>query len=72
MNWCAAKGRPTRKIGTNALTDGQNGINYNFGDLKAVTLSGTVYQDTNGNGKLDAGDTGMAGVNYNFGDFRPV
>jgi hypothetical protein len=53
---------PTDKIGSIALTSGQNGINYLFGDVLPVTVSGTVYQDTNGNNALDAGEPGIAGV----------
>src|SRR5207244_285595 len=45
-----------------ALTSGQSGINYNFGDVKAVSVSGLVYQDTNGNGVLDSGEPGISGV----------
>src|SRR5207253_11161876 len=41
---------------------GQSGINYNFGDVKAITISGLVYQDTNGNGALDSGEPGISGV----------
>src|SRR5258706_529843 len=37
----------TDKIGSIAVTSGQAGINYNFGDVQAVTVSGLVYQDTN-------------------------
>src|SRR5436305_8048623 len=50
------------QIGAIVLTSGQSGVNYNFGDLKAVALSGLVYQDTNGNNALDAGEPGIAGV----------
>jgi hypothetical protein len=53
---------PVDKIGSIAMTSGQSGINYNFGEVKPVTLSGTVYQDTNGNGSFDAGEPGIAGV----------
>ena len=50
------------KIGSIVETSGQSGINYNFGDVKPVTLAGTVYQDTNGNGAFDSGEPGIAGV----------
>ncbi len=53
---------PPYAIGNIVTTDGQNGINYNFGDVLPVTLSGLVYQDTNGNGVLDAGEPGIASV----------
>src|SRR5207244_4480248 len=52
----------TDKIGSIAVTSGQAGINYNFGDVQAVTVGGLVYQDTNGNGTLDAGEPGISGV----------
>src|SRR5205085_1931675 len=35
---------------------------YNFGLVKPVTIAGTVYQDTNGNGAFNAGEPGIAGV----------
>jgi hypothetical protein len=50
------------QISSIAMTSGQSGINYNFGDFKAVSISGTVYQDTNGNGLFDAGEPGISGV----------
>src|SRR5258706_2457965 len=31
--------------------------------LAAITLAGSVYQDLNNNGKLEAGEAGIAGVN---------
>jgi hypothetical protein len=53
---------PTDKIGSIAISDGQNGINYNFGEVQPVTIAGTIYTDKNGNGTFDAGDTGISGV----------
>src|SRR5437660_1350484 len=38
------------KIGSVVLAEGQNGISYNFGDIKPVTIGGTVYEDKNDNG----------------------
>jgi hypothetical protein len=52
---------PTQ-ISSIVLAESQSGINYNFGDLKPVTIAGTVYEDTNNNGKLDSGEPGIAGV----------
>jgi len=49
-------------ISSIALTSGQNGINYLFGDVQPVTLSGTVYQDTNGNNAFNTGEPGISGV----------
>ena len=34
----------------------------NFDDTTGAYVSGTVYDDANGNGKVDAGETGIAGV----------
>jgi|GEM_PF-850846 len=35
---------------------------YNFGELVASTIAGTVYRDLNNNGAIDAGETGISGV----------
>ena len=53
---------PTDKIGSIAVTSGQNGINYYFGDVLAVTLSGTVYEDNKATGVYATGDVGIGGV----------
>ena len=45
-----------------ATTSGQAGSNYNFGQSKAVTLSGVVYHDVNGDNLYDSGDTALSGV----------
>ncbi len=37
------------------------GINYNFPVTPPSTISGEVYNDANGNGLLDSGETGLAG-----------
>jgi hypothetical protein len=49
-------------IGSIVLTSGQSGINYNFGQIPPVSLSGTVFLDANNNGVQDSGETGIAGV----------
>ncbi len=56
-------------ITTIMVDAGDNGINYNFGypnDSTQTnfinTLSGTVYEDDNNNGVLDAGESGIAEV----------
>src|SRR5262249_43770716 len=41
---------------------GAQSINNNFGELKASSLSGFVYVDTNNNGIKDAGEAGIANV----------
>ncbi len=50
------------KIGTIALEDGNNGANYNFGLLQPLTISGTVYQDTQDTGSYTTGEPGIGGV----------
>src|SRR5207244_1051659 len=50
------------QIGAIVLAEGQSGINYYFGDIKPVTLSGSVYEDTNDNGVLNSGEPGIAGA----------
>jgi hypothetical protein len=48
------------------LAPGQNSAGNNFGNAHAssalVSVSGIVYNDLNGNGKLDPGETGLGGV----------
>src|SRR5262249_52690380 len=46
------------------IPDGQsqNGVNYNFGELKPSDFAGTVFLDTNENGIQDNGEAGIAGV----------
>ncbi len=36
--------------------------NYNFGEIALASVSGRVYADSNNNGVLDAGETGIANV----------
>src|SRR5262249_16447207 len=50
------------KVGSVVLAEGQNGINYSFGNIKPVTVGGTVYEDTNDNGVFNTGEPGIAGV----------
>ncbi len=53
----------TTTIGSVVLNSGVSGINYNFGDIKPVTIGGLVYQDTNGSGVYNSGnDAGISGV----------
>jgi hypothetical protein len=42
-------------------SSGVDNGNLSFGDFKNVTLSGTKWNDVNGNGVRDAGDNGLAG-----------
>jgi serine-aspartate repeat-containing protein C/D/E len=44
------------------LTPGQPVINVDFGDFKLISIGGTKFQDTNGNGVQDAGEPGLQGI----------
>jgi hypothetical protein len=44
------------------LVSGANADNYNFAVQHFASLSGTEYNDNNGDNVFDAGDTGLAGV----------
>lgn len=41
---------------------GENGYNYNFGELKLGSIAGNVWEDRNDNGLIDKGEEGIAGV----------
>ena len=45
---------------------GQNGVNYDFGELKLGSISGNVYEDRNDNAVLDRGEPAIAGVTVNL------
>jgi hypothetical protein len=42
-------------------SSGQDASGLNFGEFQTVTVSGEVYGDVNGNGALDAGESGLSG-----------
>lgn len=42
-------------------TSGANVSGVDFGDVRAITISGQVYEDRNGNAAKDTGDLGIAG-----------
>jgi hypothetical protein len=44
------------------LNADDDGINYNFGEIIAATLTGFVYNDLDNDGVKDAGEAGIAGV----------
>jgi len=44
------------------LAPGVNGVNNNFAEIPAASLSGSVYVDTNNNGVKDAGEPPIANV----------
>lgn len=41
---------------------GENGYNYDFGELKLGSIEGNVWEDRNDNGVIDAGENGIANV----------
>jgi hypothetical protein len=49
------------KIQQIALQYGQDGVNYNFGEVLPGCISGYVYHDANDSGVYDAGDNPLAG-----------
>ena len=58
-----ASSSPESVVGVLMQTSSQtNGTGYNFGMVKPISLSGEVYTDLNGDGKLESGDTGLNGV----------
>ena len=44
------------------LGPGQSGVDYNFCEYPAASLSGNVYHDSNNNGVRDSGETPIGGV----------
>ena len=44
-----------------AVTSGASRSGLDFGSVTAATLSGTAYDDTDGDGQRDAGEAGLAG-----------
>ena len=44
------------------VAGGEAGTDYDFGELVAASLSGSVFEDVNNDGVLDAGEVGIAGV----------
>lgn len=44
------------------LAPGEMGMNYNFGELRPASISGSVFADDNDDGVFDSGEQGIAGV----------
>ena len=44
------------------LSQNQNGINYNYGEVVSSSISGYVYADANNNGIYEGGETPLSGV----------
>ena len=53
---------PGDEISGVVLGSGQKGVDYNFGELRPVSVSGYVYHDRTNNGERNPGDEGIAGV----------
>ena len=49
-----------------------NKVHLNFGNFKLVTVSGEVYNDLNGNGKLNTGRAGPPGLDGGLARIRPA
>jgi len=52
---------PTGGLYTIPGTTTQNMSGLNFGDFQRVSVSGSIYDDLNGNGHQDSGELGLAG-----------
>jgi protocatechuate 3,4-dioxygenase beta subunit len=50
------------------LVGGTQAVNYNFGELEPASLSGFVYDDTDGDCEHDPGELGIAGVTMQLYD----
>ncbi len=50
------------QISNAVLASGNQGVNYNFGELAPAQLSGYVYVDADDDGIKEAGEAGLAGV----------
>jgi len=44
------------------IEEGDTATGYLFSEVPLLSTGGTVFQDTNGNGQLDTGETGIPGV----------
>jgi hypothetical protein len=49
-------------ISSIVLPAGVDGVNYNFGEVVAASISGVVYVDNDNDGVLDAGEARISGV----------
>src|SRR5262249_36866645 len=49
-------------IGSIALTSGQGGVNYRFGDYRSPTRRSSDHEDSNANNAKNAGELGLANV----------
>ena len=58
----------TDVIGSIVLTQGQDSVGNNFGEVKPIALTGTVYDDVLGLGSLQPGDLPIGGVTLRLFD----
>ncbi len=59
---------PGDQIEAIVISSGQAGLEYNFGELAPVSLSGYVYVDANNNGIRESGETPLDGVTVELFD----
>jgi CshA-type fibril repeat protein len=57
-----AEGANDDTIGAITVTSGSSSTGNDFFDAQPGTITGTVYNDLNGNGSYDAGEPGLSGV----------
>ncbi|HEV7403125.1 MAG TPA: SdrD B-like domain-containing protein [Chthoniobacteraceae bacterium] len=62
VNGVAAGSVSNDQISGVTLTPGATAANYNFGELSAASLGGTVYRDDNNDGIRQAGELGIGSV----------
>ncbi len=59
---------PGDRIDAIALAAGQDGVNYDFGELLPASICGRVYVDLNANDDYDSGETLLPGVTVHLLD----
>jgi hypothetical protein len=50
------------------MTNGDDGVDYNFAEIVAAQLSGRVYRDMDGNGSIGTNESGIESVNMTLTD----
>ena len=55
-------GNPGDELDSILLNSGEQGVEYNFGELAPVAIGGFVYHDRDNDGIRDSGEEGLAGV----------
>ena len=55
--------QPSGSKYTCMISSGEDGVDKNFGNVSSLSsISGEIYSDTNGNGKLDSSESGISNV----------